>query len=208
MQSMIKKLAVFFLFLFSSSIAYNQQILTNWKTAKQTDGIHIAYRFIQVGDSLKTRQMGIWFESEASPQQILAMFNNEDKLSQWTKGVKQCNIINQQADSWTTYKLYDIPWPFEQKDLVTHYQVDQDGDKLILRLRSTPDAMAYTQGVSRMQNYEAKWILKPLENGHTHVSFYSIAFSKPIMPRFIQDPVVQGVFIDSIQSLQALLANE
>jgi hypothetical protein len=64
-----------------------------------------------------------------------------------------------------------------------------------------PDRVPQQSGITRMDKYEGQWVFIPVGNGKTRVEFYSIAFSRPIVPRFIQDPVVQGILIDSINKL-------
>lgn len=185
-----------------------QKILSNWATAKQSDDIKIAYRLLEVGDTLKTRQMGIWFTTQASSEEILTMFTDENQLSKWSAGIKECSILEQSEPRWLTYTVYDIPWPFEQKDLVTEYNMVQEGEKTVLYLKSRPNGAPVYPDIVRLRNYEGKWIFTPAENGTTKISFYSISFSKRVLPKFIQDPVIQNVFIDSIQRLKVLLGQQ
>lgn len=194
-----------FLFIFCQQAGASQTILSDWKLAKQLDGIKISYRFLNIGDTLETREMGIWFSINASPDEILTMFNNANNLSKWSAGIKECNIIEKNPNSWTTYNLYDIPWPFEQKDLVIEYSLKKSNNNTILNIRSKPKKVAEQPGITRIEDYEGKWIFTPATNGLTKVSFYSISFSKRVLPRFIQDPVIQNIFIESIQTLKSLL---
>lgn len=197
---------IFFIFIFLiSQEAISQKILSSWKLAKQSNDINISYRLLEIGDTLETRQMGIWFTTNATPDELIKMFNDVNNFSEWSAGVKKCKIVHHTTNSWLTYNLYDIPWPFEQKDLVTEYKLERFNNSTILYMSSKPNSIPKYAGVSRLQNYQGKWIFTPTNEGLTKVSFYSISFSKRVLPKFVQDPVIQNVFIDSIQKLKTLL---
>jgi hypothetical protein len=201
-----KSLVLLIAFLLFHPLLQSHEVLTNWKTAKKANGIELSYRKIKVGDTLTTRQMQISFYLESGPEQIINLFKDAENLSKWSAGIKKCEILQKEENTWTTYSLYDIPWPFEQKDLITEYKMINVGDKFSLYLTSKPKKLPYYQHISRIEKYEGYWKFTPLANGKTKVQFYSVAFSKPIVPRFIQDPIIQSVLINSISKLKTLLA--
>jgi hypothetical protein len=188
--------------------SYSFEVLSNWKLAKQSDDISISYRFIEVNGMLKTRQMQISFQVESKPEQIIRMFKSADQLSAWAAGTKKCKILQAGSSSWTTYSLYNIPWPFKQKDLITEYKLIKSDSIFTLLLKGKPNQLPYYKNISRIKQYEGSWLFIPLENGKTRVEFYSISFTKPVVPRMFQDPIIQDVFIDSINNLKTLLKEQ
>lgn len=183
-----------------------QKVLSSWKLSKQSDDIKISYRNLKIGDTLKTRQMKISFSIKATPQQLVSVFKDAEKFSAWSARIKACEIYEDDKNNWVNYSLYNIPWPFEQKDLVTEYTMQESSTATTLYLNGDPTRLPNKKGIVRMDHYEGKWVFRPKANGITEVEFYSISFSRPSLPRFIQDPVIQGVLIDSINKLKTLIA--
>ena len=184
---------------------YCQEILSNWKLAKQSEDITISYRNVKVGDTLKTRQMRMTFTVRSDKETLISMFKDSEKLSAWTTGAEKCEVLNIETDStWTTYTLYDIPWPFKQKDLVAKDELSETASATIINLSSEPRQLPLYQGVSRLEKFEGHWKFTELINGDTKVEFVTISFTKPVVPRFIQDPIIQGILIDSVNELKDL----
>ena len=201
---------IFLLFLLCvllSNSGFSHEVLTTWKLAEQSEDISISYRFVKIGDTLKTRQMHISFYVEANPEQMVEMFKNPNKLSAWSPGIKKCELVQEDSSSWITYNLFDIPWPFEKRDLITEYQVVKSETTVTLFLTGKPNLLPHNPDITRINN-EGYWIFKPLENGKVLVEFYTIYLSKPVIPRFIKDPIIQKNFVNSINKLRALLAEQ
>jgi len=184
---------------------YGQEILTNWKLEKQSEDIKISYRKVLVGDTFKTRQIKMTFMVSSDSKSVIALFKDSEKLTTWTAGAEKCRVLNDEAEnSWIIYTLYDIPWPFEQRDLVTKCHLKENDSVTIIHLTSVPQQIPYYQGVSREEKFEGQWKFTELNNGNTEVEFTSISFTKSAVPRFIQDPFVQGILIESANELKSL----
>jgi hypothetical protein len=190
------------------STVYGFDVMTSWKTSKKSEGVEISYRFIKVGDTLETRQMRMSFEMDATPGEIVRMFKNTDDFSNWSAGIKKCEQIENWDSSWITYSMYNIPWPFKQKDIITQYRLKKTDSSVVLYMKGEPDRLPYYDGISRIKDYVGYWVFKPLANGKTQVDFFTISFTKPVLPRFIQDPIIQHILIDSVQSLRELITQE
>ncbi len=114
---------------------YGQEILSNWKLAKQSEDIIISHRNVKVGDTLKTRQMKMPFIVGFDTETLIAMFKDSEKLSAWTAGAEKCEVLNDETDNtWMTCTLFDNPWPFKQKDLVTKHDLTETGSATIIQL--------------------------------------------------------------------------
>jgi len=187
--------------------AHSYEVLTTWKLAKQSEDIQISYRSVEIGDTLITRQMRITFLIEAAPEEIIELFRDADKLSAWSPEIKKCEILQDDHHRWVTYSLFDIPWPLNQKDQITEYQMVKSDSAVKLFLTGKPDLLPHYPNISRMNNM-GLWVFKPLGHKETHVEFYVIYLSNPVVPRFIKDPIIQNSFVDSINKLKILLTKQ
>ena len=185
--------------------AFGHEILTNWKVDKRSEDIEISYRNINVGDTLITRQIRLSFEVNARPEELIPMFKNSAFLNEWSAGTKNCEVIMKEGEKWMTYSLYDVPWPFNKRDLITEYVMEEGDGQIILHLNGRPDYLPVKKGIIRLVDFEARWIFTLLPNGRTKAEFYSIAFTTPIFPRIVQDPVVQKILINSVHRLKNCL---
>jgi hypothetical protein len=113
-------------------------------------------------------------------------------------------VIKKNDDRWITYTLFRIPRPLKQRDLVAIYRVVEKNDRTILDVRPVPDYIPGRKGVSRMEHYDGRWEFIPVSNGKTRVEFYSVAYSRPVIPRFLLDPILQGMWARSMESLAHL----
>ena len=184
----------------------DHEVLGDWKVDKVSEDIEISYRFLMVGDTFKTREMRIRFELDTGIDAIMPMYNSANNFQQWSAGIERCELLDKDSSGWTLYNLYDIPWPFKTRDLVTRYDMEDTEDGVRLSMTSDADAYPITEGVMRMRYYEGYWLFESINDNRTNVSFHSIAFSKPVAPRFIQDPIVQRAFIKSIERLRTMLS--
>jgi len=187
---------------------FSHEVLTKWKVAKRSDDIQVSYRYIMVGDTLKTREMRVSFSVDAKPDSIIKMFNNSEKFAAWSAGVEECKILKVDSSSWIMYNLYDAPWPFKQRDLITEYRVEKSDSITKLIMTGKPEQLPQYEDIMRMKLYEGYWSFQPLQNGLTHVEFHTISFTGPLIPRFLQDPVLQRTFINSMNKLKGMLKQE
>lgn len=187
-----------------NNMIIGQEVLTKWKTAKKSKDIKISYRFVEVGDTLKTRQMRISFLIDVEPEKIIKLLKEPQKGETWFSGTEKFQLLEDNENNWTTYNLYKNIWPFEQNDIITNYYMIKSNSSITLLMTGNPNFSPRLKNINRLKNYEGRWVFRPLENGRTKVEFYTIAFTKPILPRFIQDPIIQKIFIDSINKLRDL----
>ena len=186
----------------------DHKILTDWKLDRKSDDIEISYRKLMVGDTFKTREIRIAFEVDAPPEKIIPLFQDPEVFGYWSAGIEDCKLLAFDQSQWLLYSLYDLPWPFSARDVVTKYQVEEQGGIIKLRMSGQPDVYPVTKNVFRIREYEGYWQFSPYDDDSTRVEFHSIALYKPIAPRWIQDPIIQNAFIKSIARMkQQLLAD-
>jgi hypothetical protein len=180
------------------------KIISNWQTHKESKDIRLDYRWVKVGDTLETRQMRATFTVQSSLGKILENFTDPGKLSQWAAGARETKVLDLRESSWKSYTLFDVPWPFSRQDLITHYEIKKTGGDTRLNLSSSPGSLPMVPGVKRMEHYDGYWIFKPTGNNSYKVEFSSISFSKPLMTRRLQDPILQKILISSFVKFRTL----
>ncbi len=193
-----------FLILLISNCSYAGET-SNWQTARETEQLKLQYRWI---DSIDTREVRILFSVKANHNQIINCIRNPRLAKQWAVGVKDYRVYDMSPDKWIAYSLYKIPKPFADQDLITRYEIVNESSEVKITITALSDYLERISGVNRQQNYSGKWILKETQNGITQIQFYSISYTKPLVPRFMQDPITQRVLIRSFEEFIKLSENE
>lgn len=204
----IKLIFSFASLIFISCSTTGQEVLSDWKLAKQSGDIKISYRYVEIGDTLETREMFLSFLVDAAPDKIIPVFKEADKLSYWTAGTKNCEVLRDNNSTWLVYSKFDFPWPFNQEDLITEYKMTKANTQTILSYESWTPKLPYYKDIPNNKKYIGEWLFVPQKDGTTLVEFHSIALFKSSIPKFIQDPIVQNILIESINNLKSLLVQD
>ena len=191
-----------------SNTAFANEIPPKWKTAKKTDRVELQYRWLKFGDTLKAREMCIRFTIDADHLSIINSLKEPERVLQWSTGLQTFEIIGQSTNEWTTYSLYDIPKPLRKQDLVAKYQLNFLKDSTVVDVMAVPNEKRKYDKIKRINNYSGKWIMKQNRDGTTDVSFFSLSVSKPIIPRFILDLILQPMLINSFEEFIQITEHE
>jgi len=182
---------------------FNKKHACNWKLAKEEDNISIYYRWLDA-DTIKAREMRVLFSIEADIDAILLQFTSAANYSSWAVGIKECKIYPVNDSNWINYMVMDYPWPFRKKDVVTQCQLIKNEKGTTLKMLADNSFLKENPDMERIRDYQGIWSFVPAEGGKTHVEYRVVSFTKPVFPRFIQDPVIQELFIDSFRDLKRL----
>lgn len=174
----------------------------DWKDSKTEDGITISYRWLNDPKYTDTREMKVVFDIRASVKRIIEHFKDADKLGNWFLLCEQCSIELITDNTWQTYMVFDLPWPYKSKDLVTRNQCLFTNHSVIIKSESSPNSIKPFPGRNRILGYQAQWTFVPASDQLTRVTYTTITYDKTEIPRFLSDPLLQNSFIKSIQHLR------
>lgn len=193
-----KKKPLLILFLMCS-IAF-LHAMEPWEAARDSEGIKISYRWHQFGDE-RFREMKIEFVSQSTPDYFLPYLKESSNYERWAPGVDHC-ILHPTEDGWMMYTRLQTMWPFGQQDMVADFKMDSTGEKITINLKSAPDKFRHIQSISRLHSFNGSWeLIKHGKNG-TRVCYRMLSKTKPKIPRYLQDPIVQHEFIKGMKRLR------
>ena len=178
---------------------------SEWKVAKDKHGVKISYRWLTAPNNVKAREMRAEFHISADVPRIIKQFKDSSKYQEWQPGVEECDILMVTENRWDTYVKFDLPWPFNSKDLVTRTNFLETENHSTLSILSTPKAKAEYKNVNRIQDLKAEWKFIPVGNGSTKVVYTTITYDEPEFPRMVVDPILQNKLIESVGLLKALV---
>jgi len=134
-------------------------------------------------------------ELETDLKTLVAFLMDVYKFPSW---IDLCNSVeflepaNEAVDKidQVHYYLYTVnrpPWPVKPRDNVIYTVVGQDSKTLTLRIKSIsmPDSIPHKKGFVRCPLLMVEWILKPLDKGHTELSFEVIINAGGWIPAWV-----------------------
>lgn len=175
-----------------------------WKLAREKDQIQLQYRKLSLDDTLKVREMRVLFQTVGSLNDLMRHIKHPEG---WNEGIRQYKLLESKDSVWISHTVYDIPKPLNQQDLVAQYSVQKNQDSTIILSYPIPYHIAPLEGIKREQFHLSRWVIKPLKNAKLEICFSVISLSNSSIPKFIKDPIVQRMFLNSFSNLKYLLEN-
>lgn len=182
----------------------NSLVKAEWQLAKSSKEIALFYRWVELENNTEIREMKAEFTIEAEISTILQQFLSEESYMKWAAGIKHCNIDLYNDSLWYTHTVMNYPFPFRKKDLITKHLVEHNNESTSILIEAAPDFKAETSGIERMKNYYGSWNFIDKGNGITNVDYRMLSYEKPVLPRVVQDPVIQRISINSFAELKKM----
>ena len=169
-----------------SSLAFAQE--TDWKLQKDAKGIKVYTRKVP-GETLKAFRAVTLVD--ASADQVLGEITDVEQGAEWMDRCAESHLVQQEGpDVYLAYTLIDVPWPLDDRDLVTRVQIRREKDRIICTMSNVPDAVPVKRNVIRMPRYEGQWVLIPQDNGQTQVISEGISSPGGTIPDWLANSEV------------------
>lgn len=182
--------------------------VSDWEPVKQKQGVLVKYRKLNIGDTLKVRELSVHFTVNASLDSIVFNLKQPFKIEIWNEVVRESSLLKNGDSNWISHIIYNIPYPFSQQDLITGYTLKNVNKNIVITTRSLPGYIAPLKGVHRERFNLGQWVLSPDNSGKISVTFSAVSLSNAKIPRFIKDPIIQKKLLNSFIKLKNLLQNE
>jgi len=182
----------------------NGKTKSEWNLAKESGGVTIHYRWIEAEGFPKTREMRAQFVIESELPEIILCFSDPEKYMLWASCIKECRFDKASDSAWIVYSVMNYPWPFNKKILVTSFSIQNSKEGSIIRIKAFSEKNPGVSESITINQYEGAWYFIPSQNGEILVDYRVVSCTKPVFPRFIQDPVIQKICIKSFNGLKKL----
>jgi len=184
----------------------NLMATESWKEVKSESGITIYERWVKITDDLTVKERKGEMTVRGSMNSVINLLSDPSKVKIWMENVSDAYMVKKESDKdWASYTFFSLPWPFENRDLVsvTHLNYT-DPSYATIEMISNENAMPLKKNVKRLINCKATWKITDLGHGRIFISLSTISRTSPEFPRFIQDPVIRGVFMHNMLNLKTL----
>jgi hypothetical protein len=130
---------------------------------------------------------------EAPVAGMVALIKDTEVAPEWIDRLvhfEACKI-NSPTD-WYAYAEISLPWPYENKDLITHNVVTYHKDgSVTVTLTSAPDLLPLKEGRNRMQHTKGSWRFIPHSRNRTKIIYTNYAEPEGLgLPMWVLKPIV------------------
>jgi hypothetical protein len=170
------------------------EIYEEWRLQKEKDGIQIYTRWVPVEEDRKARQMHAIMQVDASLEAVVMAFSDQEQVPKWlSRAQEYFHFIPQGKTDWYAYTRFNIPWPMQDQDLITRNQLTQDSDsrQVHVTIEGVKDYIPEKKDAMRIPHFEGTWDFTPNADGSIKVDYYLFVKSKPVLPRWMIDPIVE-----------------
>lgn len=188
------------------------EVYEEWRLKKEKDGIQIYTRWIEAEEGRKARQMHAIMKVKASLNAAVISILDDSEVRSWLNRAKEYYHFDKKDEfHWYAYTQFSIPWPLDNQDLITFNTLEQDEitKKILVTLEGRPDYRDEEKGVQRIPHFDGSWEFTPMPDGNIQIDYYIFTRSKPVLPRWIIDPIVEyGLWSTFSEMQKVILANE
>lgn len=157
------------LFLLQCAFSYDDS--HDWVLKKDENGIKVYTRY-SPGSNLK--EVRVVNNVNSSLSAIVAILNDTKNYPAWIYACSEAQTLKLVNDrDQYQYSVTNVPWPFSDRDVVTHFKVEQDSVTGIVMVNSTglPEYIPEKEGRVRVQHFQSNYKLTPLDSGIVKVEF-------------------------------------
>ena len=132
---------------------------SDWEVAKKKDGI-IIYTKNVTGYEIKMFK-AITTYKNIKISKVVEIIKHADKAEDWISDVSVGEMIKKtNEEQWLAYLLFDLPWPFEQREMTLNYKITTNTpEEVFIKLTINAEMPQKKEDAIKIENAEGSWKL-------------------------------------------------
>jgi hypothetical protein len=175
-----------------------------WEQVSNQQGIIVDRRPVDGSKLKEFRGRGV---VDASLAQVLAVFNDIDKGTEWMDSCSGSSVVEDQGERLKiAYNRTRAPWPVSDRDVVLRNEVTFDEREGVVKIEVSSVERADrppVKGVVRMPSLRGHWYLWPTPDGRTRTEYQLHANPGGSLPNWIVNYVSRELPYKTIMGLRA-----
>lgn len=201
---MISKILTFIIIVTSfSTLASNTN---EWKLVRDKKGIEVYNRKIEGNDFKEFRAEA---DIQANLTSIIALFTDTSVGTQWVENIDEMEEIEHFSEAHTVTKTYTkAPWPVSDREAIVENFIEQDPDTLTVMItqHGRPNYQPNDdKRIVRVAHLESRWVLTPLNNNTTHISYQVLSDPGGFIPSWLINMVAVSQPYKTLRGLSEML---
>lgn len=179
-----------------------------WECLYTSNNISHYERWIDVYDGFSTKERKCEFVVDCYIDSVFNFLINPQNTLQWMNGIRKVERVQtREGDKIYAYTIFQLPWPFKDMDMVALYEPFLfTDDHYFIQIENVKEMVQEDPKIKRVNQYHATWEIIKLDGIKTKVIFTVYSDTRPLVARFIQDPIVNKMFIKNFECLQNILS--
>lgn len=193
-------LAVIYTFVIPVSLSAQE-----WKFIKERDGIKV-YTRNEEDNPVKSYKGEVDMKTDMT--RLRKVIGSIDSFDWWDDNIKEIKVLEYQKEKLIKYYLiYDVPWPFEDRDLCVEARITNDTVTGKRMVRATPlrDVIPENPDMVRIKNYWQSWTMEPTGNGIIHVTLEGSVDPAGSIPAWIINMVITDTPLNIIKKVRDIV---
>lgn len=170
-RRILSTIAIFSFMLLSNALAQE----TDWKLEKEKDGIAVFTR--EVG-GMKIKEFKATTVINSEIEFLVTMVFDVEEYDKWIDNIKSAEVVKKiSEDELYIYSEVKVPWPFDDRDIVTYDKVNRDISSGVVTITITgvEGFVPEKKGVVRMPESGGFWQFTPQKDGKIAIVYQYLA---------------------------------
>lgn len=179
-----------------------------WTRVNTGSEIRLYERFVKINAGLEVKERRGEMTVNAPVKEVLSLISDPERTAEWMDHVSSADLLRRKSEAeWYTYTCFSLPWPFDNRDMVSLFRCipNKDGSIVRVEMSSQETTIPLKPNIKRLRNFKASWELIALKAGQTRIAFTAVSFEAPEFPRIIQDKVMRKTFVGNLENFKELL---
>lgn len=176
-----------------------------WTLKKDKDGIQV-YTRDEPGNNNKAFKGET--EVHAGMEAVSAVIENVELFDDWDEDIIEIRLLEHQPGKLIRYYVvYDVPWPFQDRDLCVEAVFSSDNTNGIrqLKSKSIPNAVPEDEDIVRIENYWQCWTLSENKDSIVHITVEGFADPAGDIPAWIANMAITESPLNMLENLKKAL---
>lgn len=184
--------------MFSATIQCQAQ--KEWTTAKKKNGIEVQTKEFP-GWPIKASRS--WVAFNGTQKEVVDYLLEWDKRPDWTKDLIEIKLLHKNKNEFIVYWKYDVPWPAEDRDMITKIIMDQDTEGTIfLRYTGLPNYVPRKDDAVRIERIIGYWRIRQLEENIVEVATQAKTTTGGDIPTWIANMFIEENPYETLKALR------
>jgi len=180
-----------------------QGFAADWELKKDALGIQVYTRSVD-GYPYKAIRSVVQLENTRLSS-VVSLIRDSKECSEWSDSCASATIIEWVSELENyVHTITDLPWPVQDRDLVSHVIWHQDPETLVVTMQgnATTGKLRENEGIVRLREAQINWELTALENGVLQVVFEAHIDPTSLLPSWITNMLLVDSPYNSMEGLR------
>jgi hypothetical protein len=182
---------------------YTITAFTNWEKLMENNRLLVWQRWLTIDNNRDIRQRKCQMIVRSQLKEVITLIRDHRRAPDWMCMLDEVSILAEEDENiWYTLARYHMPWPFRDKLLATRLELLAFHQSNLVRIdiQSDISKVRNSENVNDFGHYEGSWTILSITEELSYVEFTAYSTSLPLFPRWIQDPIVDKTFLNTMEN--------